>query len=152
MKTRKVGAPCSDRCLDKIRREAINDVFAHFWATGNYDAQNSHLLNLILQEPVKRKRTQAKLLEACTCVLCKSEPQGHQGVSLRLSFYSWMFSYRNAVRYQLAHQCQTSLNVCPFHVSSLVVARSCPRIHAVTISHCHSLHLCHNTSPTLHGR
>ncbi|KAK3885612.1 hypothetical protein Pcinc_010203 [Petrolisthes cinctipes] len=53
---RVIGPNCPDKCMEKIGRPVIEDVFKTFWDLGSYMKQTAYLQSLMQPVDVKRRR------------------------------------------------------------------------------------------------
>ncbi|MPC22410.1 hypothetical protein E2C01_015425 [Portunus trituberculatus] len=71
---RRVGQPCRDGCFDKITMPVLNEIHRQFWATGDFDLQNSYIQKNVVVSPVKRRRS-------------VQDPEAHRRRSFSRTYY-----------------------------------------------------------------
>ena len=55
-----IGAPCCDKCFEKVTRGGVESIFKAFWEIGDYNLQNAYIQKLVETIPIARKRTTAE--------------------------------------------------------------------------------------------
>ena len=54
-----IGQPCTckNQCFTKVGETGISAIFKEYWETADYNLQTAYLQRMIIQQPIKRKRT-----------------------------------------------------------------------------------------------